>query len=193
MYIVTGKEKNTRKLLLLNLVREMLLMRPGHPGYISHREIRRWRAGAKDGLLGVCWEGHTDDDSRLESAIALKTPFPEYAEDMGTSSDEGSVITVPEESEINDPEKDDGGQKRAKKPRTRRVERPAVPETRRPVLCPETCRDPNCPGRIARERARTPPPLITLTPTVEQMQAAALAANPDLGNGNESHHSDLES
>lgn len=171
-------------------------MRPGHPGYISHREIRRWRTGAKEGLLGVCWEGHNDDDARLESAIGLKTPFPEFEEDMATSSDDNSGVTMSEESDIADPEAAGASPtgKRSKRRKSGRAAAPAVAGQSVPAavaqsarvlrssLCPATCTDPNCPGRAARERnganVASPPPLVPIIPARGAASAATIDVNP---------------
>ena len=167
-------------------------MRPGHPGYISHREIRRWRAGAKEGLLGVCWEGHVDDDVRLEAAIGLKTPFPEFLEDMGSSSDEASGITVSEESDIADPELPCGTIPVRRSPRKRHSPRAGASGSKAKVArnaC--RCGNPVCPSNLLVDDAtQSPPPLIPITPATPDAETTAndagTANDKSPGSGNES-------
>ena len=165
-------------------------MRPGHPGYISHREIRRWRAAAKEGLLGVCWEGHVDDDVRLESAIGLKTPFPEFPEDMGSSSDESSGVTVSEESDIADPELLSGVVPVRRSLRKRHSPRVGASGSAAKVArnpCRGLCGNPGCPSLpLASGAIQSPPPLVPILPATPDV-------NPTANDGGNANDKSLES
>ena len=96
------RKGNTRKVLFLNLVQLLLLLRRGQLGYIPHREIRRWRAAAIQGLLGVCLNPHKKDAKRMKQAVALLDTLPEEDEDMDSSEDDDDLLTISDEEILPD-------------------------------------------------------------------------------------------
>ena len=101
------KRGNTRKVLLLNLVQLLLLIRRRTLGYISHREIRRWRAAAVRGLLGVVHRPCTADRERQLDAVSRMNFIPEDSEDLPSSDDNDDLLTMTDADTVNDPEEDD--------------------------------------------------------------------------------------
>ena len=85
-------------MLLTNLVKLLLSIRPGVLGYITHNEVRRWHRAASLGLLGVIYNPEAEDLERQMRAIGLVQPVPEHAHDAHSSTDDERLT----ESDIND-------------------------------------------------------------------------------------------